>query len=528
MIGLKTISSIAVSVLLIAIAALRGALGLDHLAHLSAGACFMIGLIASLTLGLVAAGWRPELRSRTALSLDGVRPRIIEDATPRELPGAIQRVLLFAGFASIALLALSNHAAAKISKLPTEMTAPSPSQFCLPQKPIDKAEPSPLLPVVDQPGCALVRRAFKLGYAKTLGACAPRQATAVAPAPVTRHELCTRRQLDEPLLHYGYRRVSGAFGTVTSVDPVHAVEHRVSELRTHVDYLDSLLADVHHAISGTPHAAHHLWVNLPDPHPGSWRDHFTGAPRCSTRYANLPLWPTWSEADGARVVEHVLGHLLFATRFGTTASCNDYVIHWDAPIDACERLATDPVRFLDREGALDSVRAVLDRRHRLLEVAQLAKALGREPPAAPPAASSIVSLQCFILDPLVARSPIAGGPSGKQLEIDGDEIGLRESHIGAIRPTGDGPLDIYIQLASLLGGPDTTIVAPQAVLLPEDIAGDNFRLTRLDPLADADPFRGARWPLGRPELVAIYPFERHLHAFIETFRRRYLAQRGRL
>jgi hypothetical protein len=527
-IGLKSISAVAVTAVLITIGALRGVLGLDHLMHLSAAACFMIGLLASLTLGLVAAGWRPELPSRTALALEGVRPVIVEDATPRELPGVIQRVLLFGGFASIALVALSNHAAAKITRLPTEAGAPSPSEFCMPDKPVDAAAPAPPPPVVDQPGCALVRRAFKLGYSKTLGRCAPKQAAVAAAAPVAAREVCTRRQLDEPLLHYGYRRVAGAFGAATSVDPIESVEHRVSELRTHVDYLESLLADIHHAITGSPHAAHHLWVNLPDPHPGSWRDRFTGAPRCSTRYANLPLWPEWHEGDEARVFEHVFGHLLFATRFGTTASCNDYVIHWDSPIDACARLAADPVQFLDSEGAIKSVRAVLDRRHRLLDVAQLAKALGRQPPAPPPPVSSIVSLQCFIVDPLVARSPIAQGPSGKTIAIEGDEVGLRETHVLAIRPTGDGPLDVYIQLASLLGGPDTAIVDKPAPFRAEDLAGDDFLLTRLDPLADADPFRGARWPLTHPDLVAVYPFERHLHAFIETFRRRYLAQRGRL
>ena len=61
-----------------------------------------------------------------------------------------------------------------------------------------------------------------------------------------------------------------------------------------------------------------------------------------------------------------------------------------------------------------------------------------------------------------------------------------------------------------------------------DLAGDDFLLARLDPLIDADPFRGARAPLGRPELIDVYPFEHHLHGFIDGFRRRYLSQRGRL
>src|SRR5262249_53498489 len=155
-----------------------------------------------------------------------------------------------------------------------------------------------------------------------------------------------------------------------------------------------LLADIRHAITGTPHAAHHVWIQLPDPHRGSASERavelFAGAPRCSTRFANLPLWPQWPATDDARglVVEHVLGQLLFATRFAPTASCNDYELHWDAPGDACARLAADPAGWLAETGGLASVRAVLDRRRRQLELRALAARLDRTIPAEPPPVSA--------------------------------------------------------------------------------------------------------------------------------------------
>jgi len=530
MLGVKSLAAIAIAVLLAGIAAWRGVLSPAHLESLSGTACFIIGLVGALATGLVCAGWRPGVRSRDGVTIRGdstassasarrVRPQLVP-GTPREIPPIAQRVLLLIGFTSIALVALGNHAAARIVQLPEQLSAPSPSTYCMPEAPVaEAAKPEvPPPPPVEQAGCALVKRAFELGYTKSLGNCAPKQAaTAVATKPVeTKHEACTRRQLDEPMLHYGFRRVAGALGTATSVNPIDSFSHRVDDVRAHIDYLDGLLADIRHAITGSPHAAHHLWVNLPDPHPGSFADYFVGAPRCSTRFANLPLWPRWNAGDDSLVVEHVVGQLLFATRFGTTASCNDYVIHWNAPADACERLAKAPIDFLSDTGGLASVRAVLDRRHRQLQLGELAKALGRPEPPPPPPVSAVVSMQCLIVGSAVAAH-------GTTVPIDGDAVAVREVRVAAIKPTGDGPIDVYLALAALLGGADGR---PRADAPPLD--GPDYQLARLEPLVDADPFAGARWPLAKPDLVEVFPFEPHLHAFIEPFRRRYLAQRGRL
>lgn len=535
-IGVKSVAAVGLAAILIAIGAARHALDPAYLRHLSASAAFLIGLWASLAVALIGVGWRFRVRSAIAVARDGRWPAIVEGPRdvlrPRELPGMVQRVLLLAGIAAVMLGPLGNHAAARIAQLPDEMSAPQPSQYCMPE-PAATAEPAapPPPPVQeDQPGCALVKRAFQLGYAKSLGACAPRQAAPIVVSPVTRREVCTRRRLDEPYLHYSFRKVAGAFGSASSVDPVTAAQHRVTDVQTHLTYLEGLLADIHHAITGSPHAAHHIWVNLPDPHPAQLRDRFVGEERCSQRFADLPLWPAWRAGDEARLVEHVIGQLLFATRFGTTASCSDYVIHWDAAPETCSRLAGDPVAVLGRDGALASVRAVLDRRKRQLELVALATALGRPPPVAPPAAGAIASLSCFLVDP-AGR----GAATGTTTLIDGDAIGVREIHVPAVHTGDAGPIEVYAGLADLLAGPDRSVAGAAAKVdaaaqNPEAVepSGEDFLLIRLDPLIDGDPFRGALAPLGRPELVEIYPFEHHLHRFIDGFRRRYLVQRGRL
>jgi hypothetical protein len=553
MIGVKSVAAVALAAILVALGARRHALDPGYLAHLTAGACFLVGLVASLAVALAGVGWRFDVRSKTAVTLVRGRPAIVDHptASPHELPGVVQRVLLIAGVAGVVLGALGNHAAARIAQLPDELAAPAPSEYCLPEPAASPtpdpaaAPPAPTTtttpPPIDQPGCALVKRAFQLGYAKTLGACAPKQAAPIAVSPVTRREVCTRRHLDEPFLHYGFRRVAAAFDAATSVDPVTAAEHRVTDVRTHIAYLDGLLADIRHAITGSPHAAHHLWLNLPDPHPGSLRDRFVGAERCSQRFADLPLWPAWRPGEEAQLVEHVLGQLLFATRFGTTASCSDYVIHWDAAPDTCRRLAAGPIAVLERDGALAGVRAVLDRRTRQLELGALAAALGRPAPAAPPAAAAIVSLSCFFVDSAAPAGSAESAATGATIAIDGDAVGLREIHVPPLRTGDDGPIDVYVELAALLAGQDGNIAAAAEAATrasgtpgapgpvePVEPAGGEFLLARLDPLIDGDPFRGARAPLSHPELSELYPFEHHLHRFIDGFRRRYLAQRGRL
>ena len=534
MIGAKTIAALAIGSGLVAIAAVKGALAATMLAHTSAAAWFAIALVASLAVGLVGAGWRFDVLSESGVRIRRARKQETIDTTGlpelaavmlpqierpavRELPGTLQRVLLFAGFASIALAALGNHAAARIAQIRAEMGEPSPSQYCVPHaKAAEPAAEAPA-PQVDQAGCALVKRAFQLGYTKSLGSCAPKAATPVVTVQASKDEVCTRRQLDEPYLHYFFRRVAGAAEAATAASPVGAAEKRVDDVRAHVDHLEGLLADVNHAITGSPHAAHHIWIDLPDPHPGRWQERFTGAPRCSQRFADLPLWPHWAKGDEAPLVEHVLGQLLFATRFGSTASCSDYTIHWAAPPDACARLAKDPVGFLASEGALNSLRAVLDRRKRQLELRDLEAQLGRRVAPEPPPVSAIASLTCFMVDK-------AAAPTGGTVTVDGEAIATREIHVAAIKTEADGPIDVYLALAALLAGTPR----PKPVQVALDLDGADFPLTRLDPLVDADPFGGVRAPLQRADLIEIYPFEHHLHAFIDGFRRAYLSQRGRL
>jgi hypothetical protein len=374
-----------------------------------------------------------------------------------------------------------------------------------------------------------VRRAYELGYAESLGSCAP-AAVAAAPIPVMPVTRCNLRQRDEPVLHYAWRRMVDQLGSVGDFDPAEAVASAAHAFRTKLDHIDTLVGHQGHAVAATRHASHHLWVNLPPPRPPSWLRWIVGSPRCAAHYEQLPLWRSFAGEGrpASALLDHVLGQLLFAPGFGVVPTqCDDYVVHWDAPSDACSRLIADPAGFLASSGALEPVRDVLDRRRRQIELGRLDAALGRRPTVdAPPPAEALISLHCFAVE-----RGASGAVRGQSIELDGESIPVRELRAPSLRASGAGPIELHQQLAALLAGARAA-AAPTSLAAstpaPADLAGPEHLLTRLELLHDAGPFAGVLWPLDDPDLVEVYPFHLHLHAFVDDFRRRYWAQRGRL
>jgi len=535
-IGAKSLAALGVAGAAAGLAGARGVLSATYLTRLSGASCFFVGLFAAVAAALVARGWRPDRPSRAAVAIRGGRP-VIEAATaPRELPAALQRALLSLVFACIGLGAFTNQASAKLTALPETLGTPSKSEYCVDEEPQEKVAAAAPAPEPEVQGCALIKRAYKLGYAKSLGACAPKKAEAMAaPEKKDVRAPCELRQLDEPFLHYTWRLLAQRGEQLSGVAPVDYVRGGVRDFRTKLGYAGSLVAAQSQAVEATPHASHHLFTNLPAPRTQSWIESLLAPDDCAARWAALPIWPQVAGAPQApsRLVEDVLGQLLFGHDFGPTpGNCNEHIIHWEMPADACEQLAEDPAGFLAAHGALAPVEAVLARRQSKLELRRMASALDRPPPGnPPPPADRVVSLQCLVVDPAGD-----GHVTSTDVVIDGETIPVRALRAPEPVPTGAGPLDVYQHLAALLAGGgysgptgETTIerigLEPPA---PGSLSDASFRLTRLDALVGADPFLGTRWPLDRADVVEVYPFRAHLEDFVAAFRSRYYAQRGRL
>ncbi len=535
MIGAKTVTA---CLLLLVASALGWYVGLSpaRLASLGASEAFWAGFFAFLAGSAVYRYWRLHERSTyyfrwcddEALWADeahfvgGSRRRIVIgenlgdafDLGPR-VHYAISVTLAF----WVGLITLDGRAVELLGRIPDRIGG-SGSDYC------PEEQASAPLELHEDPGCALIRRAYQLGFAKSLGPCEPKPKE-------DRLRICTLRQRDEPLLHYAWRRLDTFYGAVAE----QVTEDRLVDMKAAFDlrtrHLDELYAARGFVVGGAPRASHHIFTNLPDP--GGWVASMTGdvlrSKSCDERYRRLPhrVPPVHDGLEASRELDHILGQLLFDTRYTRAAgACREYTIHWGAPADACERLADDPVAFLEKQGALAGVRKVL-RRYRVTVELQdggmsaLARILREVPP------ERFVSFQCYIEDER-AKAHV----SRLVVSLDGERFNALEMlapatvGVGAVR---------YQQIAAML--------APSfhyGNLLSEAAPGereagidgrffepksDGF-ISRLDYLGDVDIFLGRSWIEDRSDLLDVYPYNLHLQNYVELFRARYRSERGRL
>ena len=355
------------------------------------------------------------------------------------------------------------------------------------------------------PGCELVRRAYALGYARSLGACEVQKKRAAAIAT------CTRRQRDEPALHYAWRLLEGSWTNLRQ----HAAPSYFAGVRRDFDervaHLGSLGAARRQMLASAPHASHHIWTNLPDPGDGAF-----AATTCADRYRALPHRPAPPASDkrASYVFEHVLAQLLFESRYEpAAASCREVHVHWGAPLDACDRLAANPTAALQAASARGDIDAVLERW-------QLAR--DREPGA-------VISFQCYF----------EGGEAAHKstpLSYAGHAFTVEETRVPPSTPASLLYVDRYDAVARLLvhgfhyGAllSDAGVDAGASAGLQAAFAGHDFLLTRAHSLDSLDIYLEAGFLAARPDLLEVYPYERHLKNYVQIFRRQFERVRGRL
>jgi hypothetical protein len=253
-----------------------------------------------------------------------------------------------------------------------------------------------------------------------------------------------------------------------------------------------------------------VWTNLPDPKSGAFAQR-----SCEDRNRLLPHLPAEGSSP-SQVFEHVLAQLLFESRYqAPSGTCREYVVHWDAPEDACERLAADAFGFLHEQGALTSVLAVLERW-------QQGKAQRSLSPA------QFLSFQCYM------ERPGESARASRQLFIAEHAIFAEDLRISP--STTALPTDRYDAVAQLLarGFHYGRLLSEEGVergdpaALQAAMSGEGFALSRLYVLESLDIFLDPAWLATRPDVLEVYPYQLHLRNFVRVFRRQYQRQRGRL
>lgn len=506
----------------------------DYWAQLSPWVPFLAGAFAFAAGTLVFVYWNLGERSRyylrfgeklpfgeeTSLLVVPARTLLLGHApyvTVVDVPARVMHALYIAIFFGLALISLDNRAVALVRDMPARFDR-SNIDYCKPPAPPKQVKKQ------DQ-GCKLVERAYKLGYAKSLGSCAPRldEEREVG-------RLCTRRQLDEPVLHYAWRRLDDQIDDLRTVDDGPSFWERFS---VQLDHLKTLLDTTANTVAMRPRSSHHVFTNLPDPRPGL-RDRVGRMLErgCGERLAHLQHFPPMEAGPhgASKMFEQVLDQLMFNPIYKPiVAQCEEIVVHWGAPANACQQIEANAENALDELDALTSVREVLAWRDGRVELHDVdtKHALDVPPP------SRIVSFQCLMFDDGAEPGPAVE----RAFVLDGVTLAVREARTKPLTADGASQIRLYKQLAALLApsfgygrltSNQAVGAAPEEAAIAESFRQPTFMLTRLDLLRDADLFLGNEWLAKRPDLLAVYPYHLHLKTFIEIFRRQYKERRGRL
>ena len=508
----------------------------DYWAQLSPWVPFLVGGFAVLLGTMVFRFWRLAERSEyyfrfgellpwggeTALGSPGGRSLLVGHSPQVEVldfAPLVQRGIYIATFLCVGMITVNNRAVTLLRDVPQRFDRAS-ADFC--------AEPAvPRLDETRDQGCKLVLRAYKLGYTKSLGSCAPKEADKKQLA-----EVCRKRQLDEPYPHYAWRLFETRARALTEGE---AGPGTVARFQTQLDHLGAMFHATVDSISMRPRSSHHLFTNLPDPRQtfgdrvGAILDH--GG--CGSRLAHLPFFPHMEDGPSgpSKLVEHVLAQLLFNPSYKpVVAQCQEIIVHWGAPDNACALLAENPRELLGHQDALESVVEVLAWRRRKVELAQLGMKQQAQEIAR---AQQIVSFQCLMIDKAVET------PSALEhhTSLEGEPFSVREARMKPLTADGDSQIRLYKHLAELLAegfgygrltSNQSVAARPEEAAMATTFHEPTLLLTKLDLLRDADLFLGNEWLIKRPDLLEVYPYHLHLQNFVEVFRRQYKLHRGRL
>lgn len=528
-VGAKTCFSAVLFVVAAIAAGFGGLLSADHVLPLGHWATFLASMLAVVAGTAAYRAWRVGEPSASYLAIIAGRLRwgseeeleeicldelVVGRGRLIELPPAVHHVVYVLVSLLVFLVPLDNRAIAQLQEPPEATTN---SEFCPAEEgmEVEDEAAAPAKKKEIKMGCELVYRAYRLGYAKDLGDCADDDDD-------EEKEVCLKRQLDEPYLHYAWRLVKRKQEGLTDTGLFDGLGDRLEE---QWDASDSLASELYASTAAAARASHHIFTNLPEP------DEDVSGVGCLDRFYAMPYVARIEGEEGpSQALIHVLGQLLFNPAYPpVVGTCREFQVHWDSPRDACLRLATKGAEYLDEVGIDGDVADVLDRRRRLEEIRELP---GGDTGKELPEPSHITSFQC-----LMVESGRSAEPVQSEFTFMGASLPVRSMIVPAVAVEPNGQMALTKAVARLVapGFGYGRLDSEQAALVDEGdgkvetLVGDPaFMFAKLELLRDTDLFLGHHWLGERGDLLEVYPYHVHLVNFVQRFREHYQTKRGRL
>ncbi|MFK7826621.1 MAG: hypothetical protein AB8G05_20945 [Oligoflexales bacterium] len=435
---------------------------------------------------------------------------------------------------------------------------PSASEYCI------KAEKKKKK--VDKPGCELVLRAAKMGLSNKLGDCKPEEDEKSNESG----QVCQLRQLDEPQLHYTYRKLAKKMLNFLSIPFADIVNSFRATFREQVNEIELLGDHQGLVMNATPRASHHILTNLPPPK-GKWLHalhNFLFPGDCVDRYAELPNILTEDDDTLSHKFEFVIAHLLFTSSHNAPAGyCREYQIHWGLESDICSKIVKNPLEGLEEAGAKqhlefllhrEKVQAKMDLLTKKIEKYQIKiedpqdKDKDKNKEKKKDKSKSKKSLDPF--DKLAeSKHPITRAASfhcfivgendtpvkASKIKINQFEFQLFEIHTTSTLSDQNAkiPVNWFKKTANVLHGNFRYAGFLSRKALRNRSQGDlshlfkkanPFLLSKTHALNGIDVMLGDEWLHNRLDLLSVYPWSLHMHHFIKVFRKKFKAKWQRL
>ena len=470
------------------------------------------------------------------------------DQKALEVPLWLRQSLLFCSILLLSIICVNERTLSLFHNLKNTFD-PNPAEYC-PEN--FEAEIKEDLAIEVSPACELLFRAYKLGYADSLGDCIKDD-----DKDPFKMEVCRLRQHDEPFLHYTYRKLKTFFSSKKKYATIDQLQKEAEKWDLQLKSLKDYFSFAALTMTASKRATHHIFTNLENPK-GAFIGYLNGILNkggCIKEFADmerqLEIDPL-DEKKGAKKMHYSYGQLLFHAGYKKAVGyCREYVVHWGLSQASCQKMAENPEGFLQSIGAYEDVKTVIDRyglekrlsslEKKLLEIDNPKEKETKENKSFQKAIENhkkmglkqAISFQCLFEKEAEPRKMTY------KADLFGQSFTINEHSYRP--PKTDShekiPTRRLKDLSELLSPgfkysgftSNQKITASTAKEIKAHFAkNDKFMLTKLETLLDADILLGHKWLHDREDLLEVYPWYYHLYHFVDMFRRDYKGKRGRL